>query len=636
MKELIRISLAVATLVALFVLQSCDNYPKVIEKPEHGLINSTTLAVDKIVLTDTATILYIEARFQPNYWIRIDPATYLKAGNKKYILTGADSIQIGEQHWMPASGEDSFTLYFPPLPKGTKSIDFIESDCDDCFKIWDIDLTGKGFKYTPDIPKEVLGAKIDKNATLPPVELTTGKTTLNVYFTGLREGYVAGNPSLIINDPFLMTHQKIDPLTTEGNVYTYEFIQNGTAAGFILIGYQTVADVLLSPGETADVYIDMTARSMNTEALKKKLPPMRYAGFNGKYASLNTEYSLVDRQKYTPQPSGDTTDDILDMTPQDWVNKKKQEVEESIALINSDASLSPAAKALLALQKRIYCMNSVARIQSAYEWAYRNKHQLEYNDPMDYKTPAFDDDIIFMLKEFEPGNITNIYHSEAYAVFGMISQAISSDEKLNELTDTQTGIIQDVRKALPLLRQVENLTELTPEQDQLLSSLSMPLFKEAFVAARAEAKRKYDEALAKGGYVITDTPQAANNQLLEAIIAQHKGKALFIDFWATWCGPCLNAMQAIKPFKPEMKDKGVEVLYISGETSPKAKWMTMLPDIGGIHYYLTADQWSAVCDKYQISGIPSYIITDKNGKIIYQATGFPGVDKVREELSKVW
>ena len=43
---------------------------------------------------------------------------------------------------MPASGEASFTLAFEPLPRGTRSFDFIESDCDDCFKLYGIDLTG--------------------------------------------------------------------------------------------------------------------------------------------------------------------------------------------------------------------------------------------------------------------------------------------------------------------------------------------------------------------------------------------------------------------------------------------------------------------------------------------------------------
>ena len=62
----------------------------------------------------------------------------------------------------------------------------------------------------------------------------------------------------------------------------------------------------------------------------------------------------------------------------------------------------------------------------------------------------------------------------------------------------------------------------------------------------------------------------------------------------------------------------------------------MLPDIGGLHYYLEEQQWRNLSDKYSIQGIPHYMIFDKQGNKTYQTAGFPGVDKLREELGKVW
>lgn len=85
-----------------------------------------------------------------------------------------------------------------------------------------------------------------------------------------------------------------------------------------------------------------------------------------------------------------------------------------------------------------------------------------------------------------------------------------------------------------------------------------------------------------------------------------------------------------------MKEKGVVSIYISGETSPKGKWMNMLPDIGGIHYYLTSKQWDALGKKYKIDGIPTYMIFDKNGKRVFDTAGYPGNEKILEELGKVW
>ena len=142
--------------------------------------------------------------------------------------------------------------------------------------------------------------------------------------------------------------------------------------------------------------------------------------------------------------------------------------------------------------------------------------------------------------------------------------------------------------------------------------------------------------MAKGGFMIEATPVVTNDKILESIIAKYKGQVVFVDFWATWCGPCLMAMKTIKPIKPQMKEKGVVSVYISGETSPKGKWTSMLPEIGGLHYYLTDLQWGALEKKYNIDGIPTYMIFDKNGKKVFETTGYPGTDKILEELSKVW
>lgn len=630
-------SAAVSVLLMLLLLHSCSNYPEVIDKPEHGLKNTTILKIDKVSLTDTATVLYFDATFHPNYWIRIAGDTYLKAAGEKYLITGADGIKIDTEHWMPASGRDSFALFFPPIPKGIKTVDFLEGDCDDCFKIWDIDLTGKGLRFTPDFPREVAESKIDKNAILPPVELKPGKTTVNVHFCGLKDGYAINEPMLIVGDVASLTQKQLEPVSSGGNSYTFEFLQSGTTTAMIVANYRVLLQQLvLAPGETTDVYFDNTMQSVNEQRQEKGLAKMRYVGFTGKFASLNTELSLIDRGAY--EQEGDERGDfsMLDMTPVEWVKSEMKKAAEVVAKIEKDPALSPAAKTYLSQNKKVSCLQHINRMESAYEWKYREKNNLDFRTPIDYKAPKFTDEVILLTKEFQPSNIEYLYQNGAIYGYSDFIMKLSSDAKLSELTGGETGIIQDIKKAGRILHGVENLKKLTVEEEAILNSLSLTFLKDAFWAAREEAQRKYNEALAKGGYTILDTPKAAANSLLETIIAQHKGKPLFIDFWATWCGPCIQGMKAIKPFKPEMKEKGVEVLYISGETSPKSKWMGMLPDIGGLHYYLTNDEWGAVCGKYKVDGIPCYMIVDKKGKIVYQQSGFPGVDKLREEFSKVW
>ena len=61
----------------------------------------------------------------------------------------------------------------------------------------------------------------------------------------------------------------------------------------------------------------------------------------------------------------------------------------------------------------------------------------------------------------------------------------------------------------------------------------------------------------------------------------------------------------------------------------------MIGDITGDHYYLTKEQYSYILKTYQSSGIPTYAVYDSKGKETFKQIGFPGLDKIKEEIEKV-
>lgn len=87
--------------------------------------------------------------------------------------------------------------------------------------------------------------------------------------------------------------------------------------------------------------------------------------------------------------------------------------------------------------------------------------------------------------------------------------------------------------------------------------------------------------------------------------------------------------------KEELKDKDILYLYITGETSPLKTWENMIPDIHGEHFRLTNAQWKYLSDAFKIEGVPTYLIVDREGNTTFRQTGFPGVEKMKEELLKV-
>ncbi len=132
-----------------------------------------------------------------------------------------------------------------------------------------------------------------------------------------------------------------------------------------------------------------------------------------------------------------------------------------------------------------------------------------------------------------------------------------------------------------------------------------------------------------------ETPKYDNAEdVIESIIAQYKGKTVFVDFWATWCAPCRAAMKTIRPLEGWMADNDIVRIYVSAPSSDKKKWELMIPEIGGNHYFLNQKEWKAIGQRYGFAGIPYYRIYNKIGTCTYEHIGYPGNDKMKEEFEK--
>jgi thiol-disulfide isomerase/thioredoxin len=127
-----------------------------------------------------------------------------------------------------------------------------------------------------------------------------------------------------------------------------------------------------------------------------------------------------------------------------------------------------------------------------------------------------------------------------------------------------------------------------------------------------------------------------NNQTIK--LSDYKGKLIYIDFWATWCGPCIAELPySLKLQKRFRGNADIVFLYVSIDIDFK-KWknyLTKHTELTGIHINLNEDNMNAVKNFYAIYGIPRYLIIGKDGKIKDSSAERPSSSNIYENLRKL-
>lgn len=180
----------------------------------------------------------------------------------------------------------------------------------------------------------------------------------------------------------------------------------------------------------------------------------------------------------------------------------------------------------------------------------------------------------------------------------------------------------------------------TPLTDERLAELekeyTIPFMTEYLKRYNNKLKAKIEENKAKTGYELHPVPAVEEEKLFEAIIEPFKGKAIFVDFWATWCGPCRDGIKKMKGMKEELQGKDLVFVYLTGETSPLKTFENMIPDIKGHHFRVSAKEWEYLCKRFKVEGIPHYMMVDKSGKIVVEKyQSWWDVNKIKADLLKL-
>ena len=115
-----------------------------------------------------------------------------------------------------------------------------------------------------------------------------------------------------------------------------------------------------------------------------------------------------------------------------------------------------------------------------------------------------------------------------------------------------------------------------------------------------------------------------------------EGKLLYIDVWATWCGPCIKEMPYLKELIGEYKGKEIEFVSISIDSkNDYDKWRKMVieKDIGGIQLYDHEGLDSEFMKAFSVSIIPRFMMIDSKGNIVTSNAPRPSSSEVRDYIN---
>ena len=152
------------TLSLLMLLASWSIFGQtIIDNPKTGINAASGVKLTKIEISDSATVLHFTTTAPPGAAIRVPESTFIRLNGSgdRLLIKRTEGITINEWYRMSASGQVSYKIFFPPIDKSVKTIDYGEGDFGGAWNIYDIQI--KALAGAKLIPQTIYGNWFNEN-----------------------------------------------------------------------------------------------------------------------------------------------------------------------------------------------------------------------------------------------------------------------------------------------------------------------------------------------------------------------------------------------------------------------------------------------------------------------------------------
>ncbi|UNY98635.1 TlpA family protein disulfide reductase [Zhouia spongiae] len=424
---------------------------------------------------------------------------------------------------------------------------------------------------------------------------------------------------------YTLVQGKIDNATGKeiiirGNDFTQKIAlkEDGSFADTLRVspGYYTLAEgrestaVYLEPGYNLNI-------SLNTEQFDETI---KYTGTGAENSNFLANKLLIqEKESLSPQ-------ELYKLEEDAFKNKIQEDKDKAMKALNESQNLGESFVALETKSINYDYLSKISTYTNAHRYLTKNQ---------DFKpSEGFDAE----LSDLDYNN------EEDYKNFGTYKNLVNTHygEKIAEV-DASTSIF-DVLNSIPgesikndLARSLSYRISPSAENAQEIYDAIMKVSTDADFKQKLETKYTTIKKLTKGNPSPTFEAYENYNGGTTSL-ADLKGKYVYVDVWATWCGPCKAEIPFLKEIEKEYHDKNIEFVSISvDKAKDKDKWKQMVADkeLKGVQLFADKDWSSDFVKNYAISGIPRFILIDPNGNIISADADRPSNPKLKETLNSL-
>ena len=118
-------------------------------------------------------------------------------------------------------------------------------------------------------------------------------------------------------------------------------------------------------------------------------------------------------------------------------------------------------------------------------------------------------------------------------------------------------------------------------------------------------------------------------------LGDFRGQAVFLDFWAGWCPPCVEAVPHLEEIKQRTRD--LKVVFLNISLDPADEWHQAVEEHGvtGVHVHAPGGWEAGVAQSYQVQGIPSYFLVGPDGRMDGRVHHVSDIEKVVARIEEV-